>query len=253
MNKKAITQQELVLLIFVIAVAAVLAGGVYIYIKQMKAGAGIEGCRESILFQQEVAEETKETIKPKIACPAPSIDVKSKEKNEELRLIADQLKDCWYKSLGKANKMGYRWSFLYPDWDVCLVCSEFALNQDIAPSELIDFLDIAKPKGSELTYREFLEDASWGWDKVLRSSPSSSAALEGIWGKTPIAIIEANADKLTDTVLYKSTPETEKKYYVIALNAYGSTKTNYNQPFIVEKGNLPNVKCDVFYYNPAKT
>jgi len=245
MNKKALTQEELVLLIFILAVMLVLAAGVYIYVKQIRTSTGIEGCRESILFQQNVATATKDVIgKTKISCPSSSVEITTSNKNGTLKQIADQLKDCWYKTLGSKNNMGLNtfWGvdFLSKDSAVCSVCSEFTLAQDIAPAELVNFLNTAYPANSKLVYKDYLVGMSWGSDKILMTTPAPGAI-------TPFVFDAENENSLFPTALLKSSSAVENRYYVISQNMEGSK----NQLLIVSTKNVPDLKCDIFYYKPA--
>lgn len=165
--KKAIAVTELV----IILLAAVSGIGLMFF---MKSGASKAGCLEDVsickntfLLYQRWRSLGWAGIAPRLDCVAVSPpnceqkEIKTDKSTEAMYIIAENLRYCWDKTLGKENTMGEdfakRLNIAADDVDFCLVCSEFKTNVDISADEWNAYLDAKSPPGSQSTYSNLIQ------------------------------------------------------------------------------------------------
>lgn len=180
--KKAIAVTQLVIILLAIGAGV----GLLFFSKKgvEKAGcrAEVETCRTSFQVFKRIKEEI--AIEPRVDCIAVSPpnceekELKTEDKTQTMHIIAENLRWCWYKTLGLKNTMGDAFGYhLYllgiitadDDVDFCLVCSEFTPNVDISVEEWNAFLDNRKIPNTQQTYEDYLDPiAPKVWEKSYR-------------------------------------------------------------------------------------
>ena len=166
--KKAIAMTELV----IILLAAVAGIGLLFFAKsgvsKVSCLEEVSLCKNSFLFYQKWRLMKWAGIAPNLDCMAVSLpnceqrDLKTSDKQETMHIIAENLRYCWDKTLGKQNTMGEDFAVnifgvVGKDIDFCMVCSEFTPNVDISASEWNQYLDSRNPSGNPATYSQIIQ------------------------------------------------------------------------------------------------
>lgn len=235
--KKAIAVTELVIILLAVGAGV----GLLFFGKQTAERVGckadVEICRSGFLFYKKIREDVyvlgKFAPPPRLDCVAVSTpnceerELKTKNKKQTMHVIAENLRWCWYKTLGEKNTIGKDFGtitkILYlipqtstataiatvtgarPNMDFCLVCSEFTPNVDISKEEWNEYLDTIRPPNSKETYAQLLKQSK---NDVVKKHPSD-------WKKEL---------KYKDIAFEKG-----KKYFVVSVNPAKtiSEKTNF--------------------------
>ncbi|MFW6311948.1 MAG: hypothetical protein ACOC1K_06915 [Nanoarchaeota archaeon] len=117
-----------------------------------------EICRESILFHSMVNDVTKSLKNTGLECPASHYVIEEKTETEYYYEMYDLLKRCWYKTLGKNNKISGE--FLNHK-SFALVCYSFELN-DNSKITSYGFKNYMRKKDSESEkFRKDTLDTDW--------------------------------------------------------------------------------------------
>lgn len=182
--KKAIAVTELVIIILAIGAGI----GLLTFTRESAVKIGcqrdVDLCRSSFAFYKRLKGVVGVAgIPPRIDCVAVSPPncgetvLKTEDKKETMHVIAENLRWCWHKTLGKDNTIGEDFAevAILPrggpiigkedDVDFCLVCSEFTPKIDITAAEWDGYLGTRKIPKSDVTYEEFLDPSGpeiWG-------------------------------------------------------------------------------------------
>ncbi len=185
--KKAIAVTELMIILLAIAAGI----GLLVLTKQTtektSCKQAVDLCRQSFLFFKRVKEKSGSLgIAPRIDCIAVSppncgqkqlkADGSSEErKRKTMFVIAENLRWCWHKTLGRDNTVGedFGEAGFLPRWgkeddvDFCLVCSEFIMPDDVSitKEEWNAYLSGQRIAGETGTYADFIQpvgDEIWG-------------------------------------------------------------------------------------------
>jgi hypothetical protein len=214
--KKAIAMTELVLIILVVAGGI----GLILFGKQASNKAecleAVEVCKESNVLFKRIQE--KIALELRVNCPAispPNCNeqvLKGKDKKETMHIIAENLRWCWEKTLGRQNTMGKDFAqFLSvlgvglgvsDKVDFCLVCSEFVPQVDITAQEWDNYLDTNKV--GKQTYAELI-------NPVVPNVCFDRQDKPGCWGYHDIGFKKG------------------VRYYVVSVDAWESDSRT-NQP-----------------------
>lgn len=164
MNKKAIHMTEIAVIIIAAVVLMLL---IYLATKiswGLKNEANDEICRESMIIHSKLSKNTEGLFETNLECPANHYEFKDKRLEEINYKIAQELKKCWYKTLGKENRLWFNdWSSGNYDWT--FVCSSFEIygedqvKEDINTLDLSLYLNELDPK-TKRPYIDFL-DTDW--------------------------------------------------------------------------------------------
>ncbi len=167
--KRAIAITELTLILLALAAGI----GLILFAKQgtqkVSCLEDVTLCKQSYSFFQRIKQ--KIPVGPRVDCVAISPpncdekDLKTTDKQQTMHVIAENLRYCWDKTLGKDNTIGQdfaEWSYIWraihePDVDFCLVCSEFTPAVSISASEWSSYLASQTVPGSSTTYDQFLQ------------------------------------------------------------------------------------------------
>ena len=259
--------------ILVITIIALMVGGVLMFlVKEMGEKAEekfpIEACKNSMIAAQYIKGLTWGIASSTVKCSYTPLEIKKVSKTAAKKKIADELKNCWYKSLGTLGREV--WDDLGLDFSFCMVCGKFKLiGDDLAMSteEMGAYLDNAMP-GEEKTYSDYL-DTDWALedytDKThpqyflgIRKKPSGLELLEldklepgkdyyVMYTYYPIAALtylfgaglpsEAYAD-----IAYLTGPTLTRRGYTMGKDV------THHHTFVMpaeDVGNLP--RCELFY------
>jgi hypothetical protein len=181
--KRAIAVTELVLILL-----AAGAGIGLLFFAQKGVGKvacvrDVELCENSYAFYQRWRALGYAGIAPRVDCIAispPNCEekvLKTGDKNKTMHIIAENLRHCWGKTLGRQNQMGEDFAVNIfgkagTDVDFCLVCSEFVPKVSITPKEWNDYLDTRKVPDSQQTYEELIDPVGptiwerWGYRDI---------------------------------------------------------------------------------------
>jgi hypothetical protein len=165
MNKKGLTQTELAVIIIASVSFILLLTIIIPMITSMKAKGALEVCRESISLHNRLAGNTLNTVDTGIECPATHYTIKESRKDAIFSNIANQLTDCWYKSLGRNNNLYQSGILPTSDKDYCIVCSSFQIEEagrikgSINAQEFAQYLYKLDPKSK----RPYVESLSTDW------------------------------------------------------------------------------------------
>lgn len=218
--KKAIAVTELTLILL-----AVVAGvGLIFLVRQSVEKVGCMSdvviCKNTYLTFKKIKEKAALLgIAPRLDCATISppnckeTELKTENKQKTMHIIAENLRWCWDKTLGKQNTMGKDFAgyalivgliTVIKNVDFCLVCSEFKPNVDIPAAEWNDYLKNKKISRKEQTYAGLIDPVG-----------------QEIWKKR-----YQNYDK---PIAF----EKGKKYYVVSVSAEATEPTKEkNQAFI---------------------
>ncbi|HLG24729.1 MAG TPA: hypothetical protein VI564_07415 [Candidatus Nanoarchaeia archaeon] len=182
MDKKAILDETLVILIIFLVVAGILIAFTYSFVTQSKKKGDIEVCRTSALAQS-IELKTLGALNPTgsttipLDCPRRVIKIydnkveingkKAKEypigKNYEdsvKKVFAEELRLCWYKLLEGKGLVFENPGTAFGDNNICLICSsmEFDVNSDNIHEikEFINYLKENKIPKNPQTYFDYL-------------------------------------------------------------------------------------------------
>ena len=251
MNRKAITEATLALLIIALITMGFLGVFVYNYGERQTCTQKIELCRTSMTILNAFIKAPwylKKTspLKPRIDCPicvpGSSDKIKNEEQEKNLHEIAEHLRWCWYKTLGKDNFM--------LDKKICTVCSEFTIKQQIEPAEFLNYLRTTKIKtgpGAGKTYEEYL-DMYWGTQGILDYATFINDP--GLPTYLALGTESAQKDLKKQHLLPLIYPA--KEYQVINYHVHYYTTSEdvppFNHIFISPIDAVPKLPCDIYHY-----
>jgi len=164
-NKRAMAESALALLIIAIITMGVLGVFVYKYTERQSCIQKVELCKMSITvvsaYKKALGiDQVLSIVEPKIDCPIcvpdSSGNIKNKEEKETMQEIANHLRWCWYKTTGQNNLAG---GTAEGQIQFCTVCSEFKTAQEISIINLLSFLrekKINTGPGAGETYQQYL-------------------------------------------------------------------------------------------------
>jgi len=196
-----------------------------------------------------------------------------KKEVSEPREVADELRDCWYKTGERNNRMGYIVGLIDDkEIDFCIVCSEITPTVDLgtggeqgATAGIAGFLaakTIRDGPGKDKRYKEYL-DTSFARQDVAASDERAPACSQTGWCYflNPVSRARARHEQRANFP-YLNTLEEGKLYYVISLSS-GISKERfielfnaglspgeeaYNHVFVVPADKVQNIQCDAFHY-----
>lgn len=247
MSRKGMAESALVGIVLTLVVGGVLTIAVANYMGGQACASSVQRCRHSLQIFKTMKETPFVSIPPRVDCPItpPCSFVKGLEGNKQqvLRGIAEHLRVCWDKTLGKDNTVGLDFKPLFksvpltPELNVgyCLACSEFSVPFLIKKDELVDFLKKETMSKSSKTYYDFLQtswiDSEDHLETVVRSIPKKEKVPPHSAYHEYLAVI----------------PELKpvKEYVVVSVNFEDGT---YNHVFIAQAEDLPRYECDQFHY-----
>jgi hypothetical protein len=180
MGRKGMAMSTLVILIIFVVIMLILLNFIIRYRAAQSESSNLELCRVSILNFQSLKRETGGVLgAPAFDCKVLDDVIKTKDKQRAMREVADHMRWCWYKSLGRDNRVGAEaWlglDFLKGDVDWCLVCSGFTLapgTPEFTPAEVTEFLKTQKVTRGGETYASIIKPCwEWqgdtAWDRVF--------------------------------------------------------------------------------------
>ncbi len=196
--KKAIAITELTIIIL-----SVLAGIGLIFLATT--GAEKAGCLTEVTVCRNTYALFK-TLKEKLGplSPLPRVDcvavsppnceekaLKTEDRQQTMYVIAENLKYCWQKTLGRENDIGKEFgsqkilsgrTVSSGDVDFCLVCSEFTPNADISDADWTGYLENRKMFNSDETYAKFVNPAKpvSPWGQKYREFGTPVAFAKGV-------------------------------------------------------------------------
>lgn len=243
--KKKRGMAESTLAVLIITIICIGFVGLFInnYMARQSCVQKVELCKASSFLISGAKKASWGALSPaKLDCPVcvpgSSGDIKSVNKKEVLKQIAEHLRYCWYKSGGKNNRVG---EALFGSSSVCLVCSEFKLSNDVSRVDLLDFLSKTKINsgaGQGKTYAEYLN----GGFVNLNAFFSDLYGFD--WEK-----------QFKNTVMYVPIGDEfqfvkNQNYQVIAYNKFFGSDRNINNILMVDSDMLrhPYLECDVYHY-----
>lgn len=177
--KKAIAVTELTIIILAVAAGI---GLIFLATKGAeKAGcmSDVTVCKQSLIAYKKIREVVG-AVPYKVDCVAISPpnceekELKAENKPMTMFIIAENLKYCWDKTLGRENTIGEDFAtawyapkpFAPTDVDFCLVCSEFIPKVDVPDADWTAYLENQKMPNSDMTYAKFVNPADpispWG-------------------------------------------------------------------------------------------
>ncbi len=241
--KKAIIESETVKIILAVTAAAVLLIIAYNLISGVSQESAVEQCRSSFLKAHVAKTASGDFLRTPISCTA-----ENKKVSTDVQ-IADELRDCWYKTLGSANTIGKTKLFglidpLKKDYSFCLTCARITPENSISLSDVKGVLNQVSKRDS-VSYVKFLENSHWDTSldrffltfssKVPDATKMTSAIVSG---ENPQ--VKYYSDDNSD--LRKDVP-----YRVISQSYDGSPHV-----FIVEEKESNLLPCEVSHYQLAK-
>lgn len=209
--KRAIAVTELV----IILIAAIAGIGLLMFTKQATEKAGcmrdVDLCKNSFAFFQRWRSLGYAGVAPRLDCVAVSPpnceekELKTDDKQKTMHIIAENLRRCWEKTLGRQNKMGEDFAINIfgkagTDVDFCLVCSEFVPKVDIALEEWNKYLDERKVPGSPQTYAQFIDPVGpIVWGNIYRDFGYRNT---GFAAGTRYYVVSVSAETIGDGQVY---------------------------------------------------
>ena len=269
--KKAMEMATVVAIIVTLAVGVGMGSVVFKSIKEFQKKGEIERCHvsTSIISSGRLQAEKAGRIfsagyrdPVKLDCPVVSKGV-SEPKN-----VADELRNCWYKTGGKNNRLGFKYRSLLVDAsfdyekDFCIVCGEITPTTVISTDNVGTYLldrKITSGFGAGKKYIEFLE-TKWteGLTGVCIDQNAACYFLNpSVKRRAHFANCKPDGtrrDNNQEPGCMQSFEnfETGKKYSVISLSSgFGldiGGEPTYTHVFITPTDNIQNIKCDEFYY-----
>ncbi|MBI4141226.1 hypothetical protein HY485_05310 [Candidatus Woesearchaeota archaeon] len=267
-NTKGITEATLALLIIALITMGFLGVFVYNYGERQTCTQKIELCRTSMTILNAFRRISFQAFmsEPKIDCPicvpGSSDKITTEKPEESMHEIAEHLRSCWYKTLGKNNHLAEN-TFLgfYFRQKLCMVCSEFVTNQDIKPQKFMTYLQTTKIKtgaGAGKTYAEYLHtdlgSAGILSYKLLRPVVGISGLGQALVYKDINAIISPEQNPIAANIppeVRIPQPITSNKKFQVVYYTWvtpGRSALLFNQIFIVPNDYVPELPCDIYHY-----
>ncbi len=264
--KRAIAISTLALLLITLVVGISLGILVYKFAKQINEKALLERCRTSMFVITQTRQRLGKVEAAAPELPQPDCLLANKtfagKQQEVIAGIAKELQQCWYKTLGIRNNLG----FSYHPWflggdreqDVCLVCAEFTLDQDIPVAHIKEYLTTKHITQGEGVSKSFMEYVQTNWKRTDTGQASETA------GKTlPEDLFFAFSSQNTrahpnneERITRLSVLEKGKTYYVMDYNSGKgkgvSDEYKYTHLFITPAEGIQNLHCDLFHYQYEK-
>lgn len=255
MMKKGIAESALALLILAVVTAVVLGMFVYNYREAQDCREKVELCHLSMellsLFKEKGGSASGVLpFEPKIDCPmcvpGSSNDIKGISEEQTMQEIADHLRWCWYKTLGKENKIGRNQALIFLfEKKICTVCSQFKTDKEISSKRFLEYIKrtkIVNSPGKGKTYETYLESL-WGTKKILDYYfLLENPALAGFIPENA-RLKEELSKKRSEPPIFKNT-----KYQVIHYNWAFSVTTPFNQLFLIPNDEIEGLPCDIYHY-----
>ncbi|MEE9525085.1 MAG: hypothetical protein V3V78_00580 [Candidatus Woesearchaeota archaeon] len=237
MNKKA-QVETLVVVLVAIALSIVVGSMGHNFLSQSRGKAEVEICRLSMEKVKSI--EKSKVLHAKFNCPAPSNTYQFDHENKYYDAISQNLKDCWYKTLGHESPYGDL-SFTV-DKETCFVCSEFVLDKEISVSETLDYMQLTK------TFN-FL-DTSW-------KAPNNQQYFIGARKQDdkrrayPLSVLEKDQNYVT-LFVYSNKEWSPWDIPLVRpvgweLQKYGG-KELYHHTFVIPADEINNLGCEMYYY-----
>lgn len=256
MKKASLMPSVLVGLIILLIVSGMLFFVWNSQSKTLEATADISACKSSIMNVQTITDATMSIVNPKITCPAPHRTLKDSKDANMLRLAKD-MRDCWDKTGGSANTMGYVDEYWDTEHVWCLACSTFEIKTNsFSPDDFAQFLNDYQVPNTEKTFQDYFSSDM----QYLKAKPGDRDRLWDFFVKTKVkrAIPPFNAGQdWTSMDQYTSLP-TNSKFFLIFLNYGLDTELpidgkeyeegEYSHMFIVNQKDLAKLGCTVFEY-----
>ena len=191
----------------------------------------ITACSSSIRAISVATEKSRGFLGPvKLNCPAPSQIFKNQDIQQDTASISTELFNCWKKTIGEENRLGLNYRGLVDpfklDNDVCVVCSDFTIDKEIPVSDIISYLE-----------KREIKTTNWDNQHIF---------LDIKDGAEDIRI--ADEDNYPDYVIPLTKLISEKKYYVISVNAARSREKSFNMIFVIDEKDLEELECDVYFH-----
>lgn len=270
MNRKAITEATLALLIISIITMGFLTVFVYNYGERQTCTQKVELCRTSmsLLNTYTQAPLTKKAITPiipKIDCPicvpGSSEKIQNEDQEKNLHEIAEHLRWCWHKTLGRNNKIAQNTLLkIYFSQKLCVVCSEFTVDKDVKPQELINYLQKTKIKigpGAGKNYAQYL-DMDLDLNGMFSHRLLPYATTSNFWAKFYVTYdlkLWFSENIVTSLVIPQTAKDQHpmqpnKNYQLIRYNWLipGIGNTVFNQMFFVPNQEVAQLPCDAYHY-----
>lgn len=262
MNKKGITNTELAVIIIacvVLILFIILTVGMS---KSLKGQTTEELCRNSMILNSKLKDKTAAVLETGIECPAPHYDIKVNTEEEASRDIIEQLRSCWYKTLGRESGM----SDAFAIWNVknyCMVCSSFDLEKTrgmdkaLETSKIVKELNEIDPK-TKRTYLDYL-DTDW------HSNDNSHFFVKASKDGSDVKLEKLEELKLSDK---------ERENYLVVFLSYSdmgffnsldleSTEWDLDyvesgvaihdvtsHTFVIPEDNIYNLQCEYLFWEP---
>lgn len=262
--------ETLVLIIIVIAVSIVLGAAFYNWLEKGKETVDDNVCRNSILLNSKIAGKTLGQFQPQINCPAPSVQITSSEKNEDLAKkevagkIAKEMYSCWYK-VGEGEAEPFNGFSVWNNKLICIVCSGFTIDRYIDIGYVYEALYKQSPSGKD--YWDFFDvwqrytggggKYFFNIKKVLQNMGSLTTEYLTkenffITGSLRAAYLsESNAKKAQKLVSL----DKDKSYTIMATFYYSNIPKglDYITFFVTPSSEVSSQGCDVMFNQKQKS
>jgi hypothetical protein len=164
MNKKGLSETEWAILILAAVILIALLSIIPNFSKSANRKIDEDVCTQSIAFHSGIKDFSEGFAETGINCPVVSEEIDAQSYEEVYDTIAQDLKRCWSKTLGRKNRL-WKSDWLSFDDDICIVCSSFSVKKNKYITENINTLEIAdhlnrNDPQSKLPYTQIL-DTDW--------------------------------------------------------------------------------------------
>jgi len=264
--KRGIAISTLALLLITLVVGAGLGNFVYKLSKNISEKSLIERCRTSMFFISQSRQrlgklEAGAPELPQPDCPFANKTFSGKQQ-DVVAGIAEEMRLCWDKTLGIRNNLGfsyYPWFFGGDrEQDICLVCAEFTLDQDLDVKQIQQFFEtkkIVKGEGVGKLFMDYLQ-TNWKRDSAGKASETSGKTVARdlffAFSSQNTRAHPNNDERITKFAVL----EKGKTYYVLDYNSGKgkgvSDEYKYTHVFVTPAEGIQNMHCDMFHYQYEK-
>lgn len=205
-SRGVIAPEFLVKMIIAIAVIVVIFAIASKVGERISSSDDVLQCKRSMITMSLIVKGALGIVDAPINCPAVIEKTSVKNNVEGYQTIAEHLRSCWDKSLGKDNPVvNYRWSLNPADlatWNsfntFCMVCSEFTVDDTvtelndnnkvisgISTAKINDYLKVTPIPNTDTKYFDFLDTSLK--EKLSSFFRSSFDFSEISSSKTPVS------------------------------------------------------------------
>lgn len=265
LKKGELEQTELVLIIFASVCAIALITIMIGFMNDISKKSQEEVCTQSIILHTKVSQATANIKDTGLNCPAPHYVIHVANEDEAYINIANQLKTCWSKTLGKQNRLSLGATVLgvTTEWtqrDVILVCSSFEVDKDIDITKAAAFLSKKDPQ-TKRPWTDFLDTTWYSNDNshFFVDSKFEAGNFDGTIKFEPLTDIKASTKdtKIKYLVVFMSysnkgvfnSQDLESSYWDIQFEPIGDGYDWAMHTFVIPEDDVYNLMPDYFYWD----